>query len=465
MPLPKFTDLIPIEAPEQRPEISEMNFESDNAPKPGALESVAKGVVEQLPTAGALVGGALGATSASVPTMGLGAPGGAAVGAAFGGAAGTAVENAIKGMFWPEEAPKSVRDALAKTGVGAVQGASTEAGGQVVGKLIGATIKGGAEALDDLGDIISSKVIPNISKYADRMGGIEKIKELGKLLNDQGVTNIPGTLNQVGKRLSKVFSATGKALSDTYKNLDKSTQSPITGQQTIEAVKAKVNELVASGAVKGMKKLGDSEQAAVVDALTNFIKPKQLVSHSELNDVAGTLSNTMYNKLNPEIGTIKQLTGRALRAVNTEIALASGASPELVSQLRGISSSYNKLATANSAIQAQLKKNPSRFTQMLEVFAGVGAHTMFGAPGAAVAGAAKLASTSVGKTSATAAAKFGAELLRHGPKLGSYGKMLARVAANKGFEAVMERHAYLQLNDAKYRSLIDDIAPIDVESE
>jgi hypothetical protein len=72
------------------------------------------------------------------------------------------------------------------------------------------------------------------------------------------------------------------------------------------------------------------------------------------------------------------------------------------------------------------------------------------AAGAAL-GAGAIAGTVTAKTTAASLAKLGSKIISRADVLGSYGKVLARLAAAKGFGAVTKRHAHLMLTDSNYR--------------
>jgi hypothetical protein len=141
------------------------------------IKGVAKSMFEAAPMMGSAIGGGLGAVSAGVPTLGLGAPGGAVVGAGLGGGLGTAIRSLGRKYVYDE--PESREQFYKAQAIGPIEGAAQEMGGQVIGKAIsglGSVIKSlgqkGAHVgpYQPLDELAAKESAGQISQSAQRLG-------------------------------------------------------------------------------------------------------------------------------------------------------------------------------------------------------------------------------------------------------------------------------------------------------
>jgi len=423
--------------------------------EPSLLQKVGTTLKENLPMIGAAVGGAVGGTAAGAATMGLGAIGGGVAGAALGGAVGQSAKNIINMFTAPEEAPQTSGQAALSTLGGAAEGAVFQAGGEVVGPAL----KMAAKPLEGVASWLTTAVVGGGKTLMSKVGGPKQYKAVIQLLKDEGVTTTPGTLRMVGDRLGLLRETLGEELKGAYKAIDKSATQKYNRAQVIANVQAQFKESVlASG------KLVDPKDLQWINKTIQRYLPKNAdITHEGLQQLAKTIRGDKFIAESPKLA---QRASKAIYAANEQFAIQATGDANLVATMRGLSSSFRSVASVESAVQKQL--NPSLGNAVKQISkAAVG--TAVGAAkggliGGPVGAAAVMAGTSTaGKTLAAAAAELGAKILSRGANLGPYSKILARVAADQGYKAVVARHAYLMVNEPKYRDLYTAAEPQEPE--
>lgn len=430
------------------------NFEPDNAPD--MLGNAALAIGNNAPLMGAMLGGATSGMVAGLPTMGMGAPGAAIVGAGIGAGAGQLLKQGIQQLVAPDQAPKSALEGIAELGKQMVGGAELELGGQAIGAVTKAIAKPVLEAasngLNSVADWLSAKSIPLADKFVKRVGGPEGVKEMGALLNDYGVTSVPGTLRKLGARIEDLRSAIGGALSHEYGAIDDAAVKPFTKEEWI----AQAVENYKYNAEQTGKSVADSELKQVANSLEDYFSSAKEISFSKAHSVARTMEGKLYQQSDLARRSVDAKAALALRQSSEEFA-RQVAPPQILESLQQLSSNYNKVRTAADAVQARLNHIPNIFERAMRLGkAGVGAELGYkvgGTVGAVVGGTVgSVTSSTLAKTLATSLADQGAEVLGKSAHMAPrFAKTLAQVAASKGLSHVVPRHAYLMLNNSAYR--------------
>jgi len=144
-----------------------------------------RGAFEAAPAALAGLGGAVGATAAGVPTLGLGAPGGGLVGAGLGGMVGSGIRSIGRKYVYdqPETTGEMYKSAFVAE---PVMGIAGEAGGQVVSKglnVVGKSLsdlvkqKSNAEAIKQAAKNIGVKPTEGMLSASPTIQGLESSLE------------------------------------------------------------------------------------------------------------------------------------------------------------------------------------------------------------------------------------------------------------------------------------------------
>lgn len=193
-----------------------------------------RGAFEAAPAALAGLGGGIGATAAGVPTLGLGAPGGAVVGAGLGGMVGSGIRSLGRRFVYDQ--PESVGEMYSSAfGKEPIMGAASEAGGQVIAKGMSAAGKG-------LADLFRQK--ENAAAIA------ESAKRLG-IKPTTGMTSGSQTLRGMESSLEQAPTLAGGMVSRQTEGVRKGLERGISDliSDTTSLTPVEVGEKVRSGMV------------------------------------------------------------------------------------------------------------------------------------------------------------------------------------------------------------------------
>jgi hypothetical protein len=183
----------------------------------GTAGGYARGALKTLPTAGMLVGGALG--------LG-GGPVGAVAGAGAGAALGKSAENLGEGLLGDNV---SRSDLYAGPALEGIRGAGGEAGGQLAGKALGAaaqlpvvqkTMSGIRNAAGKVGELLSGvpqKEIETYAKNADAVKDMAKASdsdtyEASKAVREKINSDIQATKDQLNTQISSALKGSDKQI-------------------------------------------------------------------------------------------------------------------------------------------------------------------------------------------------------------------------------------------------------------
>lgn len=436
----------------------EASFTPDSHAEEGAFSQLARGAVEGLSEAGAVVGGVVGGSAAGAATMGTTAPVGAAIGATALGSVGKVLEEGIQKMLWPEIYGKQesfveeTKEGFKAAVGGAYEGAITEA----TGRTLPVALAGSAKATRYVSDKLASRTIPwarNISKSV--------IKKASVLLNDMGVITTKRTMAKLGKDISKETYKLGKALETGYETVDKHAQIKFRPQTIIDEVVDAYKKIRGNASV--------DKQAE--NKIIRFLKRQdtfngKTVSHQGIFKTTKSVEEGLrtINRIDPDKGKFKYQLGLALRQVNEKLGRMAVKDPKVVDNVLQMSENYYLLKAADSSIKQTLKTESGVITKGINWLKRGAAYSaaqhFLGGWGPVVVGGYEAATSTAAKTTATMVTKFSSELLGKAAQMeGNYARMLFRVAASKGLDAVAKRHAHLMYNDEKYRDMVTKIWP------
>lgn len=413
--------------------------------EPSTLQSIGKGFVDQLPLAGALVGGTLGATTAGAASMGTGALAGGTIGASLGAGAGQTLKNLINSFISPEEAPKDLKESALSVGGAMVTGAASEFGGTVISKGIGSAVKGTAKVLEKGSKAAQKTVVGNMEKVLEKSGGKKLVDNTLDLLDDEAILSTPSTLRKVTERVEKLRSNTGEALEATYQKLDKVVDIKNTSNRLQEKVVPVMEEAYLSSKLN----LSKSDKARIGRILRDHFEPNEVISFQKVARVARTLEGKIYDRATSSAErTLSEKLGNTLRQVNSDFIeeyantiTDQGGKEQLLGLLnesRKLSTAYRGIATVSREASKQLKKSSSL------------PQTMIGAAKDAIV-------TTPAKTAAAGTLKLGSNLLKLAPNLGKEGTTILKIAGNKGLKNAIEYHANLLMHNEKYRNLFNEV--------
>ena len=311
--------------------------------------AVGKGLVDQLTTAGALVGGSIGLASP--------VPGGTLIGAGLGAGLGESVRGAIQSKLYPDEAPKSLKDALLRDVSTAAKTAAAEGAGAIAGnvsKEIGKTkvaqqIKTGlGKATSAAGDFAS--------KVSSELTGISKdsIKEFASdpkainALSKKESTEVADTIRRnlrtaLESKRQELSSSIGRAVSKS----DPSKKINI--KSVIDELGAAKNRL---DAVLEKQDIADIQK--IIDRVSE-LSPSHEVSLKQLNDLKGFLQKTGSPAFN----------SKSLFAAGESSQRAAKAASSTARSL--LNKESNEIAKANKSLQqiriVEKNANKNLFTE------------------------------------------------------------------------------------------------------
>ena len=328
-------------------------------------------------------------------------------------------------------------------------GAAMAAEAPAFNAVTGAAFSVGKEALQGLSQAIASKIIPLSEKAAAKIGGIEGVKKLGQVMDEVGLTTWPRNLGRFAKKVGAVVDDVGQKLGLSYKKLDKATEAAYSGDEVIRASYA--NWLDDFKAANNGAEPSTSMMKETMNNLHDWIDPKKLYNHTTIGSQATAMQkNAWRQSLNAEGGFAKASgdpkLGFAVRRANLELAEKAGVAPEVVAEVRELSSAYNKLKVTERAAQAKLDKSSgaTKFVTDLLIY-------KVGGP---VAGGVRVASdvakSTLGKTTAAAVTKLGSRLLGSAADMGRFGKVMLQVASKQGYQGLVDWHVNMLQSSPAY---------------
>ena len=419
----------------------------DNAP-----QTASQGIhnlVNAAPMAGMMVGGSLGASATGAATMGVGAPAGGIIGASLGAATGQTIKNIADKMFWPEVAPSGVAEAAASTGKSMIEGATAEMGGQAVGAAI-TKLSDFVPWFRQASSKAAAEAAPGASKAAEKAAvkgqNLQpRIDEVTALLEDKAVTTLPGTRGKLIDRMKKVENELAGSLPRLYQTATKEAKNKLPVGTWATQVEQNVADL-------SQYPLAETQKAQVSKIIEDHLS-KYKTRPPTFNDI--------WNEA-------KAMRARSSDALNEKnmYVLASNAMLKTNAQnVARLASEETAQAITQTSHQWSLMKDAGKWARSAARSEGITAGDVVKtAMGAAVGGkvgtaikvaavGSKLAASTLAKTSKAALLKAGAEALGKSDRLGKYAAILAKAAVSGGPEAAGKAHAYMMLNNPKYREL------------
>lgn len=373
---------------------------------PGPLERggfLDKNVLSgQLPLAGGVIGGLVGATGTGVPTLGGGAPVGALIGAGLGGAAGQSIQNPLRQAIGLD--PRStIGQNLKSVGQAGLNMAAGEATGQVGGKLLNL----GGQALKSLAT--SKSIQPKLEGMAARMATssvpqsttqIAKAVEegqptLGTQLAQRGKYGFKNTILEYAKQGKEKF---GKLLGQ---ELDSMASQGIDPNNAVKALDDIEMRYTRTGNLEAAKII-ENRKAAWLDQILNkkekmFVPTGEAVNQKILTPAQ---ANILKREFSAEARSVfKKDNFDAVSGVNAEFAhaMAKGLRKEIeniVPRAKFLNKEfhfYDELTDAiSTSIARDLQKGGLTIAQPLSTGAAAGAGLAIGGPAAAMAGGAAI---------------------------------------------------------------------------
>jgi len=248
-------------------------------------------------------------------------------------------------------------------------------------------------------------------------------------------------------KLNTVATTIGGALETGWKNLDSLAKTKIPGSEAlynaIENFKDNYLKLNKTPAPDNIVK-----DATTV--LENRIKPGAAYTHTELGHMASDIQDKSWDSTAKALKTTDAQVGFALRRSNLEMAAKNGISEDALKEVADASSAYNKVAATRDAVRQKLASNSGGglLTAVRHLVA-----LKAGPLGLAADAAYTIGKSTLGKTSAAAAAKLGSKVLAQAAELGPFQKIVLNKAAKEGIERVGEWHLKEMLKNPNYNEL------------
>ena len=323
---------------------------------------------------------------------------------------------------------------------------------------LGAIFKLGAEGLSSVSKSIATSVVPQIDKMLSKIGGSAGVQKLGDVLEEYGLTSAPRTLRQFGNKVSTVVNTVGEKLGKAWGLVDQAASSGVTGEQATNSILENWKTTY-----KQASKVDPSSELEdyMSSELKKRLKPDQSYSYSYLKNLATDIQSGAWDKSALNQAKADVQLGFAIRRSSLELAAENGIPKDLLSDVAKQSSDYNKIASADFALQAKLRKkdilgNTAEFVRH--------AMALKAGPVGSVADLAYSAGKSaLGKTTAAAAAKVGSNILSVASDMGPYTKTIFRIAADQGLQALHDWHLKQLLDNPKYEELYNQAKSSEVK--
>ncbi|GEM_PF-5673043 len=319
-------------------------------------------------------------------------------------------------------------------------------------ELVPMALKAGGEALKNTSQWLGTKAIGLSEKAMTKIGGVQGAQKLGQVMDEYGLTELPRTMRKLGEKLSEAVNVAGSKLGLGYKEIDKSLNTAQTGDNVINST---FDDWMKTYKETTGIEPGKNLQTSMRNTLEDRFDPKKLYTHQDIANIATDIQKKAWDKASLDATKTDVQAGFALRRNNISLAEQSGASPELLDQVKEASSAYNKLKTAKDAIDAKLSKNPSKLSAVLSGAQHIGAAAL-GKPVLAADIAYTAANSAVGKTSAAAVTKLGSKLLGAAADMGKFGRVMLNVAAQRGYQGLVEWHLQQLDNNPDYAKAYED---------
>lgn len=337
-------------APPTKEELKKVQNEMFAPPTKAELEppsfgkNVAKGLIDVLPAAGAVIGGGAGFLAP--------VPGGTIIGAGTGGLLGESARGALNTRFFPEDAPKSLKEALMKdirTGseMAAAEGLLQPVV-QIISKIPGKEIA--QKVSDKLGEV-AGKLAENATGATGKQASEFK-QGAGKELLKRKLVRFGDSPKKVSERTSRAMEEANKVIDGAMKSLEK------------KGVTASADNVVAELQKKAADLGKDPSQAGIVKKINGIIE--DIIQTGESRPPIGLAETTKrgFNKMagnwmDQEVG---QAGKQAYRAYRNEVErAATAADPATAKSFKEAKETYGLLAPIQEAAErraSSVKQSP-----------------------------------------------------------------------------------------------------------
>ncbi len=304
---------------------SEASWLDTKLPLDTTPRGIIQGGLDALPAAGAVGGGVVGTAGAGP----VGLVGGAALGTAGGYALKNLGEEFILGK------PKTRTEIYGDPAMGLVEGATAEMGGQVLGKALGAGVKG----LKNLGEKSAVNATGATGKQASEFS-----KDAGRQLLDRKVVRF-------GDNQEKIASRAGKAVEQAEKQIDKALKDldakgvTVDANKIYENVRNKITSLKKDPSQSDISKILEGELENLIAATD--AKGSTKFGLSEAEGVKRGYNRKAGNWMDPEKGAAgKEMYQNFRRPVEEAAELAD---PNVAKLFKEGKQSYGLLAPIEEA--------------------------------------------------------------------------------------------------------------------
>lgn len=315
--------------------------------------------VQALPIYGAGLAG----LAAGIPSGGLAAIPAAALGAG----AGQSLKDLINRYAYGEK--KGVKEALLDPVKAMAEGATTEMGGQIASKAIGALVKPTARQAEMLAENATGATGVQSAKFEP---------EAGRELLERKLVRFGDNPAKVAERVKAASGEAGQAIDDALNALDK------------QGGKVSVKDIVQNLGLKAQELAKDPSQAGIVKKINSIIDDITVTGQPEISLQMGEQTKRGFRKaagnwMDPEAGQAGKEA--YLSYMNAVESAAEKQSPELAKKFMEGKQTYGLLAPIEEAATkraATLKQSP--FGGLLDVAALGGGGLAYGGPAGLAAG-------------------------------------------------------------------------------
>jgi hypothetical protein len=411
----------------------------------GFLEKTGRAVVNELPTIGGIAGGIIG-TPADV----IAGPVGNVAG--IGGYLGTAAKNAINHYIAPEQAPQTMSQALLDPVTGGVRQAGYQAGGELIGRGLGAVAnKVSGPVADYLKALAERRAIA-----ATRVPGNQVFnkfsEDAGRQLLDRGIVGLGDSQSSIAKNAQAALDQSGKEIGDSLKALD-AQGGKVSRTDLVASLNEAASQMKDNPALAGARR----QLSTLIEDISEG--PEQYTL-SEAEKVKRDFQNNV-NWLAPENNPSQVAASDAYRR-NVE-KNAIGLNPDLAGKFTKAKEDFGLLAPISEATSKKAavlnNLNPIGLGDYISGGAGavLGAGSGHSLPYAAAGALANKALNTYGNSTAAVGADFLSNLVRTSPQsLGKWAPALTQAAA-RGGQSLPATDYVLQQTDPEYAKHLDNL--------
>lgn len=281
------------------------------SPAKEAFGDIASSAAETLPSAGAMVGGMIGAASTAVPTMGLGSVGSGSIGAALGGAVGTSLRDIIQSSLDEAQAPKTLPEAAKSMAKGAASGVVQEVAGQALGAAANYTFSGIKALSSEVSEAFKSlktsgaKATIRAAGSVGQAAGIPGAKKLAAIAVDDTAAANAKVLKQNLNEIETASSEIGRNLSKSYEQVE----------SVIEKGSPLVNEFGEARLQGNFSRLGDLKNDIENQIITAAKERGKELPKTYLSDLRSHLDEWFGEHLDSAISPTK--LWKKVKAIDT----------------------------------------------------------------------------------------------------------------------------------------------------